>query len=168
MQFPPDEVAIDPDAVVARFLRYAALAPVAAGGCGLELVLRESDQLEPWWHEEPLQERRARLLGSEHHPHREYSPGTAPGPSWLTLLGPGLVAGLQASIVEGPHLLALSGGVCLRAAVHPPLGADPSDVGTLPSVARKLRPLRGDAAADHYGRFDELQDSGYDNAPPAP
>jgi hypothetical protein len=45
------------------------------------------------------------------------------------------------------------------------LGTDAEDVGALPSMARMLRPLRGDAAAEHYARFDDLADAGYDNAP---
>jgi hypothetical protein len=167
--FPPDEAGTDPDAVVARFLRYAALAPLAApltaslaaGGCGLELVLRQSDQLEMWWQADMLRERREQLLGFEHHPGREWSPDTAPGPSWLTLVGPALVT--RMSTMEGPRPLAVTGGLCLRASVYPPVGADPDDVGTLPSVARLLRPLRADGTPEHYARFDDLTDSGYDN-----
>jgi hypothetical protein len=165
--FPPDECCADPDAVVARFLSYAALAPVAAGGCGLELVLRQSDQLETWWQSDMLRERSRQLLGSEHHPNREWFAGTAPGPSWLTLLGPPLADRLpfESTVDGGVRRLDVPAGVCLRASVYPPLGAGPDDVGTLPSVARLLRPLRGDAVPEHYGRFDDLADSGYENAP---
>jgi hypothetical protein len=164
--FPPDECCADPDAVVARFLRYAALTAVTAGGCGLELVLRQSDLLETWWQPDLLRERGNQLLGSEHHPTREWFPGIAPGPSWLTLLGRSLTDRLPAgSRVFGGRLLDVPDGLCLRASVYPSLGTDAEDVGALPSMARMLRPLRGDAAPEHYGRFDDLADAGYDNAP---
>jgi hypothetical protein len=68
-------------------------------------------------------------------------------------------------VAGGPRRLDVPEGVCLRASLYPPLGAGVEDVGTLPSVARLLRPLRGDAVPEHYGRFDDLADSGYDNAP---
>jgi hypothetical protein len=92
-----------------------------------------------------------------------------PGPTWLTLLGPGLAADLgltDPSTVVGPTATTVGNGLCLRAAIYPPLGLDRADVGTLPTIARLLRPRRLDRPAEHYARFDELPDGPYQNRPP--
>jgi hypothetical protein len=166
--FPAVECYADPEAVAARFRRYAELVPFTAGGCGLELVTRDSSQFGSWWSEELLQGRDLQPLGFEHHPMRQFGHG-APGPTWLTLLGPGLAADLgltDPSTVVGPTATAVGNGLCLRAATYPPLGLDRADVGTLPTIARLLRPRRLDRPAGHYARFDELPDGPYQNRPP--
>jgi hypothetical protein len=166
--FPAVECFADPEAVVARFRRYAELGSFAAGGCGLELVMRDSSQLVSWWSAELVGGRTLQPLGFEHDPMRDLAPGS-PGATWLTLLGPGLVADLGLtgpSTLEGPTVMTVASGLCLRAAVYPPLGLSPDDVGTLPTVARLLRPRRLDRPAEHYGRFDNLPDGPYRNQPP--
>ena len=174
--FPAVECFADPETVVARFRRYAELVPFAAGACGLELVLRESDSTVTWWSEDFVTGRTIQPVAFENHPGRDLWPG-APGPAWLTLLGPGLVADLGltdpsavdgpvAEAVGGPVAQAVGNGVCLRVATYPPLGLEPGDVGTLPTVARLLRPRRLERPAEHYARFDELADGAYQNQPP--
>src|SRR5262249_55330427 len=111
--FAPKLGRTNPDALVERFLRYAALGPFTAGACGLELVLRTSEATEGWWSADLIQERLDHLPAFEHPPGRDQAPGTAPGVAWLTLVGYDLLKRL--SIANSPQWISVPGGACVRA-----------------------------------------------------
>lgn len=173
----------DVDAVAARFARYAALMPTAAGGAGLQVMVHEYEEDDEdwlWRQGNLLQSGTERFLSTERHPERDWAKGTAAGAMWLSYLGAPLVAQLGgrdalAAQVEPAVVDEVEGGaVIVRASLRPGLGIGPRprDLGALPLVARtiqRLTPAVGPTGWDlrpHYQRLCEVPAMGYVNGPP--
>ena len=171
--FPVAE-AEDPDAIQARFARYARASGCECAHAGFGLLNRKNDAYEGVkWNERELA---GRFMGIQDSSYRWWQPGQAPPAHWLVWLSPALMGALggvdtlRASIGEA-KLFEEADGVLIRASRNPPIAptSNPDDRGALPDVARALRPLRtppnGAEVLNQLARWDGLPGAAYENGP---
>lgn len=129
---------------IAQALTLAACLPVASGTLGFGFTYSHFDRLA----RDHVHTHLARHLGFHHSVAAPSPLGRAPCPSWLTFLGPHVVApDLEAALRTLAHVPRLDAGTALvlRAAELPPVGAVETgarDLGFLPDIARAFAPFR--------------------------
>lgn len=172
----PCEDAGHPEDLMQRFLAYAELVPYETGRCGFALLSARSDYGGALGAEEWGKQISARFYGFQ------------PSMGWLALVGPSPLervggAGIFNALIPSAHIASTTnGGICIRAAVYPPVAIvnQPDDIGAMPEVVRALHKLGiGEQVArcsadraqqqleeEEMNRLDVLSNGAYTNNPP--
>lgn len=165
----PVRSANEPEALVAKFGRWAAASGCESAHAGFDVTNRVNDAYEGVsWNRDELG---SRFMAFQHRS-SWWKKGRTPPAHWLVWLSLPLVKALGGASALKKALGAATatedaGALLIRASRRCPLAPvdDPDDRGALPDVARALRPLRiqarGDANA-RFARWDELEGLGYE------
>lgn len=176
----PASAAESPEQTVELALQVAECIPFSVGTCGYGLSHWHGDRFAV----AQVYQLLPRYLGLDHSSKtpREWIKGRTPAPNWLTFIQADLfeeLGGDQACMTYAPDtkVSRLKTGTMIRAAKFPPVGdvnRGASDIGTLPGVARFLKPKRtripflrsAGVALDvtaWLSRFDDRHNEAWDN-----